>query len=340
MKFGLPGRDSDRVRADGISSSGHWKVKVVSMKKRQRVALVLAGLAVFLATAGAHYLEQKRLTAAAEGFDGKRAFGDLQRLVALGPRPPGSPALDEARRYIADELGDAGVEISYDSFVAATPKGKVAMRNIIGRLPGVRSEVVVIAGHYDTARLPGVSFVGANDGGSSASELLELARVLSRRSHALTYWLVFFDGEEALERWSESDSLYGSRHFIETQRKDGRLTRVRAMLLVDMVAGRDPQFRPEADSTPWLRELLFSCSHRLGYRDAFSGKSPLRVEDDHLPFLAAGAPAVDIIDFAPFVRGYHHTAQDTLERCNPDTLTMVGRVVLAMLAELDRRLSS
>ena len=112
------------------------------------------------------------------------------------------------------------------------------------------------------------------------------------------------------------------------------------MVLVDMVGGRDPQFRPEGNSTPWLRDLVLSSARRLGYRDAFPSGGALSVEDDHLPFLAAGAPVVDIIDFAPFLRGYHHTAEDRVDRCSPDTLAMAGRVVLATLGELERRLKN
>ncbi len=211
------------------------------------------------------------------------------------------------------------------------------MLNIIAKLPGDRSEVVIIAGHYDTARLPGIRFVGANDGGSSAAGLLELARVLAKRRHASTYWIVFFDGEEALNHWSQSDSLYGSRHFVETLRKGDRLRQVRVVVLLDMVAGWEPQFRPEANSTQWLRTLMVTTAWRLGYEERFPTASPLPVEDDHLPFLAAGLPAVDIIDFAPFLNGYHHTERDTADVCSPDTLAMVGRVVLAMLAQLDRQ---
>ena len=107
-----------------------------------------------------------------------------------------------------------------------------------------------------------------------------------------------------------------------------------------MVAGGSPQFQPEGNSTPWLRELVFSSAHRLDYRDAFPSGSAVPVEDDHLPFVAAGVPAVDIIDFAPFLRGYHHTAQDTIDQCSPDTMGMVGRVVLATLAQLDRRVDN
>jgi len=320
-----------------MSSSKRAKIVSMSKGKRQSVALALAGSAVLFTAAGAHYFEQSRLAASAEGFDGRRAFDDLRRLVALGPRPPDSPALDQARKYIAEQLGDAGVGVTYDAFAATTPVGQVGMRNIIGKLPGDRPEVVIIAGHYDTARLPGIRFVGANDGGSSAAELIELARVLARRRRSLTYWIVFFDGEEAMDHWSPTDSLYGSRHVVESMQRTGQLHEVRAVLLLDMVAGRDPHFGLESNSTPWLRDLLFSTARRLGYESAFPRRTPLPVEDDHLPFITSGVPAVDLIDFAPFLQGYHHTAQDTLDRCSPNTMEMVGRVVLVMLAELSRR---
>jgi Zn-dependent M28 family amino/carboxypeptidase len=274
------------------------------------------------------------------GFDGARAFKDLERLAAVGPRPPGSPAIERARDYITARLAAAGAEVRHDPFTASTPDGPIPMTNIVGVLPGRSARVVIIAGHYDTAWIKGIELVGANDGGSSAAELLELARVLSIRSPLFTYWLVFFDGEEAIERWSTSDSLYGSRHFVETLLGSGKLGDVQAMLLLDMVGGRDPQFRPEANSTPWLRDVVFKGADRLDYRNAFPSGGALPVEDDHLPFLAAGVPAVDIIDFAPFLRGYHHTAEDTIDRCSPDTLAMVGRVVLATLAELERRLKN
>src|SRR5207244_11945384 len=136
------------------------------------------------------YCSERMIAAVVAGFDGKRALEDLRHLVALGPRPPGSTASEEARRYIAQELANAGAKVSYDSFVATTPVGNVAMQNVVGQFRGQQGGIVIIAGHYDTARLPGVAFIGANDGGSSAAELLELARVLRKRTHSLTYWLL------------------------------------------------------------------------------------------------------------------------------------------------------
>jgi glutaminyl-peptide cyclotransferase len=299
-----------------------------------RFAGLIAVAAVVIALVAVHHAARTDLGRTAEDFDGALAFKDLKQLVALGPRPPRSSALEQAREYITAQLGRAGAEVQRDRFIASTPVGPIPMVNIVGILRGTSSNVVIVAGHYDTARLKDVAFVGANDGGSSAAELLELARVLSRRSHVLTYSLVFFDGEEALEHWSQTDSLYGSRRLAEELAADGRLAEVRALILVDMVAGRQLHILEESNSTPWLREITLKKARQLGYANSFDG-GQFPVEDDHLPFLKQGVAAVDIIDLTPF-RTYHHTAQDALDKCSPASLAIVGRVVLATIEELER----
>lgn len=300
-----------------------------------RFARLIAGGTLVIALVAMHHGARSDFRRTAEGFDEARAFKDLERLVALGPRPPGSQSLERAREYITAQLAKAGVEVRRDPFTASTPIGRIPMVNIVGVLPGISSNVVIIGGHYDTAHLKGMAFVGANDGGSSAAELLELARVLSRHRHVLTYWLVFFDGEEALEQWSRTDSLYGSRHLAEELATNGRLAEVRALLLVDMVAGRQVHMLEEANSTPWLRQIVLKKARQLGYASSFDG-GQFPVEDDHLPFVERGVAAVDIIDLTPF-RTYHHTAQDTLDKCSPASLAIAGRVVLATVEDLEDR---
>ena len=179
------------------------------------------------------------------------------------------------------------------------------------------------------------AFAGANDGGSSAALLLEIGRVLAKHKNAFTYWLVFFDGEEALKQWSASDSLYGSRHMADQLERDGRLKNVRAFILVDMVGDRHLNILREANSTPWLSDVVFESARQLGYGSAFNG-GVFPVEDDHLPFLKKGVPAVDIIDVVPF-QSYHHTDRDTIDKCGPESLALVGWVVLATLDVLERR---
>jgi Zn-dependent M28 family amino/carboxypeptidase len=305
------------------------------MKKGNKVAavLILVGVTAVAGVQIVRYRARADALAAAAGFSGERAFVDLQQLVALGPRPPGSEALRRARDYIARQLSVAGAETWNDTFVATTPVGDVPMTNVIGVLRGESSRVLILAGHYESARLDGVHFVGANDGGSSAAFLLEMARVLGRRRNRLTYWVVFFDGEEALKQWSATDSLYGSRHMAQQLEANGRLKQIRALVLVDMIADRHLDILRELNSTAWLSELVFKNARELGYAGSFSG-ARFAVEDDHLPFLRKGVPAVDVIDLTPF-RTYHHSAQDSIDKCSPESLTVVGRVVLATLAALE-----
>jgi glutaminyl-peptide cyclotransferase len=303
-----------------------------------RFAGLIAGGTVVIALVAVHHAARAGLGRTGEGFDGARALKDLVQLVALGPRPPGSPALERAREYITAQLGTVGAEVQRDRFIASTPVGPIPMVNIVGVLSGISSNVVIVAGHYDTARLKGMAFVGANDGGSSAAELLELARVLSRHSHVLTYWLVFFDGEEAFERWSQTDSLYGSRRLAEELATNGRLAEVRALILVDMVAGRQLHILEESNSTRWLREIVLKKARQLGYARSFDG-GRFPVEDDHVPFVEKGVATVDIIDLTPF-KTYHHTAQDTVDKCRAQSLAIVGRVVLATLGDLEGKVGT
>lgn len=269
------------------------------------------------------------------GFDGARAFEDLRRLVAFGPRPSGSEALEATRQYIVQQLKGAGARVEEDAFTASTPIGNVPMTNLIAKFPGTRPQVILLAGHYDTKRFEDIRFVGANDGGSSAALLIELARLLGSRKNTLTYWVVFFDGEEAIQQWSADDSLYGSRHLVQKLSASGDLSRIQAMILVDMIGDAKLQIRRDSNSTPWLTDLIFRTARQTGYGKFFPN-SPTAVEDDHLPFVNAGVSAVDLIsNFGPDDI-YWHTAKDTLEHCSPLSLTIVGRVVAAVLTELEK----
>ena len=270
------------------------------------------------------------------GFNGGRAFEDLKHLVSFGPRPSGSAALVKAREWLIHELRAAGAQVEEDSFTAATPIGPIPMTNLIAKFPGSGRETVIVAGHYDTKRFDDFRFVGANDGGSSAALLVELARVLGERQRALNYWLVFFDGEEAVRDWSATDSLYGSRHLVEKLSASGELSRIEALILVDMIGDAQLRIPREANSTPWLTDLVFNVAQRLGYGKYFVNDQDA-AQDDHIPFLNSGVSAVDLIDFdyGPN-NSYWHTAQDTLEHCSPLSLTIVGRVVAASLEQLEK----
>jgi Zn-dependent M28 family amino/carboxypeptidase len=273
------------------------------------------------------------------GFNGGRAFQDLRHIVSLGPRPAGSKALETERRWIEAQLRQAGWRVEEDAYTADTPLGPIPEVNIIAKLPGSSSHVIMVAGHYDTKLFTQFRFVGANDGGSSAALLVELGRALGGRKPPLTTWLVFFDGEEAVKQWSSTDGIYGSRHLVSKWTASGVLDRIQAMILVDMIGGAQLQIHPDSNSTGWLNQLVFQTAHELGYARYFPSE-PTGIEDDHIPFLNAGVSAVDLLGpvgpvtlESPF-GAYWHTARDTLEHCSPTSLTIVGRVVVATLEKL------
>lgn len=240
------------------------------------------------------------------------------------------------------QLRKSGAQVEEDSFIGNTPLGNIPMTNVIAKFPGAKSQVIMLAGHYDTMRADGFKFIGANDGGSSAAFLLEMARLLSGRRNLFTYWLVFFDGEEALQQWSNADSLYGSRHLVQKLTANGDLGKIRAMILVDMIADSQLDVHREYNSTGWLQDIAFDNARRLGYGKYFL-ENPLAIEDDHIPFVKAGVSALDLIDLHYGPRdsthpngSYWHTAMDTPEHCSPLSMTIVGRVVVATLAELEK----
>ena len=265
-------------------------------------------------------------------FDGTGALRHVERLVAIGPRPAGSPAGARARAYIAGELRRASVQTRVEAFDAETPDGRLTMANVVAVVPGRRPDVILIGGHYDTKAFRDFRFVGANDGGSSTALLLELARALAARPRAYTYWVAFFDGEEARGPWTATDSLYGSRRMAADLARRGRLPRV--VIVADMIGDRHLNIRREALSTPWLTDLVWESARRLGHGVHFLAQAMV-VEDDHAPFLRAGVPAMLLIDFdyPPW-----HTANDTLDKVSARSLQVVGDVLLDALPAIEARL--
>ena len=277
---------------------------------------------------------------ARSGFDATRAFNHVKKLCDLGPHPSGSEAIKRAQSYLESELKSYGLKVTEDNFVGKTPKGDVPMKNIIGELPGEKPEVVLITGHYDTKRQAG--FVGANDGGSSAATVLEMARALSKTKPAYTLWFVLFDGEEAVVEWGAMngmDNTYGSRHLVARMRNDGSLAHTRAMLLVDMIGDKDLDIKREGGSTRWLVDVIWDAAAKAGYAKNFV-RDEHDISDDHLPFIEAGIPAVDLIDFdyGP-QHAYWHTNQDTLDKISGESMKAVGDSLILALPEIFKRLN-
>ncbi len=272
-------------------------------------------------------------------FDGSRAYEDLRQVVAFGPRPAGSPALELTRRYIEKQLAAAGITVVEQPFDADTPVGRIRMVNLVATIPGASPDRIVFAGHYDTKLFRQFRFVGADDAGSSTAFLIEWGRLMKARRNPFTIELLFLDGEEAmLPGWDDApnDHTYGSRHYVEAARRDGTLGRLKALILVDMIGDRDLRIQRETYSTPWLTAAIWAAARRAGAGDVFVDAST-QIEDDHLPFLDAGVPAVDIIDleYPPW-----HTAGDTLDKVSARSLQVVGNVLEQALPAIEKRLEA
>ena len=269
-------------------------------------------------------------------FDSNKAWEHLRKQVSIGPRPSGTPAIVETRRYIIEQLKAAGIESREQMFIGMTPLGEVSMVNVIATIPGKRSERIVLASHFDTKLYREFRFVGANDGASSTAALLELGRVLKQRANEFTIELLFLDGEEArMPEWRGNDNTYGSRHYVQASQKDTSLATLKALVLLDMIGDRDLRLRRDANSTPWLVDIVWAAAAKLGHSGTFSNELTT-IEDDHIPFLRSGVPAVDLIDLD---NPTWHTPQDTIEFVSARSLQTVGDVVVAALPDIEKRLA-
>jgi Zn-dependent M28 family amino/carboxypeptidase len=267
------------------------------------------------------------------GFDGKRAFAHVVKQVSFGPRPSGSQALAHLQDYLQSELKSYGCNVETDSFGADTPVGRLSMKNILVKIPGDKPGIILLGTHYDTLLMD--NFVGADDAGSSTAVMLELARLLCPQKGRYAVWIAFFDGEEAMKHWSDSDSRYGSRQMAARLAASGDIKRIRAFLLADIVGGRTAQFPRESSSTPALVDLIWNTSAKLGYSAIFLNEST-SAQDDHDSFLKRGVPAVDVIgDFMN--NGYWHTPQDSLDKISPKMLAVTGHVFLESVKQLQQK---
>lgn len=279
-------------------------------------------------------------------FNGNLAYEYADKFVACGPRWIGSPGHVCAENFIKQHFAaeNANGDLEEDIFTTSTPIGPLTMHNFIVKFPGKKDGIIVVASHYETNYpLRNIHFVGANDGGATVGLLVELANHLRGRTlDGYSVWLVFFDGEEAIQQWSDSDSLYGSRHLAAKWERDGTLKRIKAYLLTDMVGDKQLDITREQYSTPWLEDLIYKAAEQNGYQSYFFA-SQTEVQDDQLPFVRRGVPTADMIDidYGPhdFMHpdGYHHTAEDTMDKISAHSLTVSGQTVLTTIGLLNQR---
>jgi Zn-dependent M28 family amino/carboxypeptidase len=262
-----------------------------------------------------------------EQVSGDKALGHVQQLVDFGPRPPGSEAIEKSRVYIEKQLGSSGWRVTRQSFTGDTPRGKTTFVNLIATFGSKATPQFLLCSHYDTKTFETVRFVGANDGGSSTGLLLELGRVLAQDpALAARIELVFFDGEEAYENFSETDGLYGSRYFAA--QLGSAKSKFRGGILFDMIGDRSLDVTLPPDSPPQLARDIFAAADAIKLRSHFT-YFDRQILDDHTPLNAAGIPTIDLIDFD---FPWWHTAEDTMDKISAESLKTVGSVAVYYLS--------
>jgi glutaminyl-peptide cyclotransferase len=280
-------------------------------------------------------------------FNGERAMEHVKKQVEIGPRISGSAELAKTREYIISFLKSSGLAVTTEEFSASTPIGEKKMVNITAEIPGASNEVIIISSHYESKYFKDMKFVGANDPGTSVGTLMELGRVLGtgQQKPKMTYWLVFFDGEESFcEGWDECskpgapDNTYGSRHYVSQLRKRNELARVRAMILLDLMGYKNLELGRDTLSTRWLQDIIWRTAREIGHGKYFVDRPEAVGADDHEPFLRAGIPAVDLIQLNEYP--YWHRADDTLDKVSAQSMKIVGETVLGALPKVEQYILS
>jgi Zn-dependent M28 family amino/carboxypeptidase len=297
-------------------------------KSNRAIYLIIIGL-LFMGAA-TWYVVRLQPKAGPVLFDGQRAYADVQTQVAFGARVVGSEGHARVVAWIVEELKNAGwqVEIQESEALGHPVKNIVARR-------GDEPPQVLIGAHYDSRMFADndpdpaqhTNFVpGANDGASGVAVLLELARSLPEET--VPVWLVFFDAEDngRIEGW---DWILGSREFVKNNSLQPR-----AAIIVDMIGDADLNIFKERNSNPGLTDEIWAVAKELGHESKFIPEYKHSMLDDHTPFLEAGIPAVDIIDFD---YPYWHTVQDTPDKVSAESLQAVGETLRAWVIQQSKQ---
>ncbi|XP_023669469.1 glutaminyl-peptide cyclotransferase-like a [Paramormyrops kingsleyae] len=284
----------------------------------------------------------------------------------LRERLPGTAGSKLVRQHIISQLRSlsAGWLVETDSFSSPTPHGSVIFSNVLAVLDPIAPRRLLLACHYDSKAIqppPGETqkpFVGASDSAVPCAMILELVtaldsqlKSLTQQKVPLTLQLVFFDGEEAFQEWTATDSLYGSRHLAERMSHAPHpagaphttlLQAVDLFVLLDLIGAPDPLFVNHFDNTArWFDRLIAAEKrlHKLGLLSSHpSEQSYFRkdvylgpVQDDHIPFLQRGVPVLHLIA-TPFP-SFWHTLQDTEENMHAPTVENLTKIMMVFLAE-------
>jgi len=281
-----------------------------------------------------------------------------QFLAVASKRYVGSPGHAAAEKFIHDQFAPEAARGNFvdDSFTANTPVGPQTMHNLLVKFPSTnpakKDGIIVLASHYETNYpLKDTDFVGANDGACTSALLIAIGQYF--RAHPpqdYSVWLLFDDGEEAVAnppysmsgQWNASNSLYGTRHIAAKWSGDGTLSKIKAVIIADMIGDKDLNIDRVDNSTPWLIDMLRVAARDTNHMGSIFKYNEVE-DDDHLPFVARGVPALDMLDahYGPvnvsLPDGYHHTTQDTLDKISAHSLQISSDLILEMIKLIDQR---
>ena len=298
------------------------------MMTKRRIVLYLSTIGLLLLLLGLWYIWAFILyrQSASTKFDGNRAYNDVKTQVSFGPRIPGSDAHAKVLDWLRTELESKGWQVQIQQ--------SQSLGHPIQNLVAYRSEQppqFILGAHYDSRIFAdhdpdplkqNQPTPGANNGASGVAVLLELARSLPANTPPV--WLVFFDAEDdgKIPGW---DWILGSKAFVNAM-----TIKPKAMVLVDMVGGTDSTFYMDGNSDRQLSNSIWDTAAKLGYKDIFIPQIKYNILDDHIPFIQAGIPSVDIIDIDD---KYWLTASDTPDHVSPKSLQIVGSVLWTWLTQ-------
>lgn len=269
--------------------------------------------------------------------DKTRAFRMVEEIVAIGPRPSGSQNAAKMVLYITEKCKEFGYEPTVDSWPEITPTGTIEFRNVYARIGEETGRFILLGSHYDTKNIGGSTFVGANDSGSSTALLLEIMQTLKSagpwRGYPIRF--AFFDGEEAQRQYADNDGLHGSKRLAKTLQAASEHKQCAAMILLDMIGDRDLTVTLSRNDDPDLIRRLLALAEKTNVRQQFEFFRAGTILDDHIPFKELGIPVIDIIDlqYGPN-NSYWHSHQDTIDKISPDSLEIIGTIVIQLIQEL------
>jgi Zn-dependent M28 family amino/carboxypeptidase len=279
-----------------------------------------------------------------EAYNAHQAYAYTAQISGFGERWPGSPGHKKTEDLIRQVVKKDGGQMESDTFNAQTPRGSIEVHTLIGKFnvsADARQPIFILAGHYDTLFQPG--FIGANDGASSAAILLAFADALATQKTHMQIWLVWTDLEEAISSFTEDDGLYGSRHLAAKLTAQGLPPRIRGFFLLDMIGDKDLSVAREMGSNRRLQDSISRAAAQLGYSKFFF-QYESDIIDDHVPFIRAGIPAVDVVDAEYGRMGdgfdsmgeFHHANTDTMDKVSEHSLEIVGKTILLTVELIDR----